>query len=110
MDMPLSNKTTVHYKGRQRSVMGKISLVVGILVWIFFAFMVWRSRTDGELLKHLGGLGFLNGILAVAGTVCSATAKRETPFYDGAAMTGMILNLLNLVTLFGLFLIGMALG
>ena len=60
-----------------------------------------------------GGIGslyfFLNGILAIAGAASSATARRETPFFDGYAMIGLVINIAVIVITFGLFLIGAAL-
>ncbi|MBQ2557759.1 MAG: hypothetical protein II553_01955 [Lachnospiraceae bacterium] len=57
----------------------------------------------------MGSLLFLNGILAIAGAASSATARRETPFFDGYAMIGLVINIAVIVITFGLFLIGAAL-
>ncbi|MBP5490970.1 MAG: hypothetical protein J6Y10_10270 [Lachnospiraceae bacterium] len=107
MDKPGSEKSTVHYKGRHRSIMGKVSLVVGVLCVFFFLFCLFYGRVHKE--APVGSLLFLNGILAIAGAASSATARRETPFFDGYAMIGLVINIAVIVITFGLFLIGAAL-
>ena len=107
MDKPVSEKSTVHYKGRHRSIMGKVSLTVGVLCLFFFLFCVFYGRSDKE--APVGSLLFINGLLAIAGAASSATARREPPFFDGYAMAGLIINIAVIVITFGLFLIGAAL-
>jgi len=102
----VSDKSTVHYKGRQRSILGKVSLGVGLSALFFLVFLILYARSHE--LPGIGGLGIINGLLAIAGAVCSATARRETPFLDGYALSGLILNLGIVVVTFALVLIGAA--
>jgi hypothetical protein len=87
--------------------MGKVSLSVGLIAVFFLVFMILYGRAHKDF--QMGGLGIMNGILAIAGTMCAATARRETPFQDGYALAGMVINLAVVVVTFGLFLVGAAL-
>ena len=107
MNIPIPEKTTVHYKGRQRSILGMVSLGVGLSALFFLVFLILYGRSHE--LSGIGGLGFVNGLLAIAGTLCATTARRETPFLDGYALAGLILNLGIIVATFSLMLIGAAL-
>ncbi|MBR7021148.1 MAG: hypothetical protein IKI15_08855 [Lachnospiraceae bacterium] len=107
MNRTKTEKSTVHYKGRHRSIMGKVSLSVGIIAAFFLVFLIFYGRANPE--KSIGGLGIINGLLAIAGTMCAATARRETPFQDGFALSGMVVNLIVIVVTLGLFLVGAAL-
>ncbi len=107
MNRVKEEKNTVHYKGRHRSIMGKVSLAVGILCVFFLIFLILYGRLHKD--AELGGLGVTNGLLAIAGMMCAATARRETPFQDGFALAGMVLNLAVVVVTLGLFLVGAAL-
>ncbi len=107
--------------------MGKLSFVIGLLTLFFLVFLILYARKNelanpGELgfLTYtaqgetgggtfpgpLGSLCLMNGLLAIAGTICSATARKEVPFLDGYATAGIIINLFVLVITFGLFLVG----
>ena len=107
MNRTKTEKSTVHYKGRHRSIMGKVSLSVGIIAAFFLVFLIFYGRANPE--EPIGGLGIINGLLAIAGTMCAATARRETPFQDGFALSGMVVNLIVIVVTLGLFLVGAAL-
>lgn len=107
MNRTKTEKSTVHYKGRHRSIMGKVSLSVGIIATFFLVFLILHGRANPE--ESIGGLGLTNGLLAIAGTMCAATARRETPFQDGYALAGMVVNLAVIVVTLALFLIGAAL-
>ncbi|MBR4813134.1 MAG: hypothetical protein IKZ69_04440 [Lachnospiraceae bacterium] len=107
MNRTKTEKSTVHYKGRHRSIMGKVSLSVGIIAAFFLVFLIFYGRANPE--ESIGGLGIINGLLAIAGTMCAATARRETPFQDGFALSGMVVNLIVIVVTLGLFLVGAAL-
>lgn len=107
MNRTKTEKSTVHYKGRHRSIMGKVSLSVGIIAAFFLVFLILYGRANPE--ESIGGLGIINGLLAIAGTMCAATARRETPFQDGFALSGMVVNLIVIVVTLGLFLVGAAL-
>ena len=78
-----------------------------IFCQFFLIFLILYGRLHKE--AELGGLGVTNGLLAIAGMMCAATARRETPFQDGFAIAGMVLNLAVVVVTLGLFLVGAAL-
>lgn len=107
MNRGKEEKNTVHYKGRHRSIMGKMSLAVGVLCVFFLIFLILYGHLHKD--AALGGLCVTNGLLAIAGMMCAATARRETPFQDGYALAGMVLNLAVVVVTLGLFLVGAAL-
>ena len=44
MNSPFPEKTTVHYKGRQRSILGKVSLGVGLSALFFLVFLILYGR------------------------------------------------------------------
>lgn len=103
----MKDKTKVNYRGRHRSVLGKFSLAVGLLTVFFLVFLILYGRSHDA--KTLGVPGVLNGLLAIAGTICATAARRETPFLDGYALAGMIVNLTMAIVTFGLILVGAAL-
>ncbi|MBQ6660492.1 MAG: hypothetical protein IJM57_03570 [Lachnospiraceae bacterium] len=106
MSIPIHEKSTVHYKGRQRSILGKISLAVGILALCFLVFLIVYGRKHS--LPGSGGLGIVNGLLAITGMLCSAEARRDVPFVDGYATAGMGINLAVVIITFALILVGAA--
>ena len=107
MNRAKEEKKTVHYKGRHRSIMGKVSLGVGVFVVFFLVFLLFYGNMHEQ--AEIGGLAILNGFLAVTGTMCAATARRETPFFDGYALAGLVVNLAVVVVTLGLYLVGAAL-
>lgn len=108
MNIPIpEKKTTVHYKGRQRSILGKVSFGVGLSALFFLVFLIFYGRNHE--LAGVGGLAFVNGLLAVAGGMTAVMARRETPFLDGYTFAGLLLNVGIAVVTFALLLVGTAL-
>lgn len=106
---PLKEKK-VKYRGRGRSGLGTMAIVVGVFGWIIFVVMLHRVRTGAATVERGAVLAMLDAVLGIFGVVLSGRGLRENNVYYLAALTGALLNGLLVITYLVLILVGAALG
>lgn len=105
-DRPLTEEKRIRYRGRNRSGVGRMSLILGILVWVIFAVLVWDTRGADVDYNRIAVLGILDFLLAIGGMVLAGRGWKESNVYYWSALVGTLLNTGMVVTLFCLYLIG----
>lgn len=105
-DRPLTEEKRIRYRGRNRSGVGRMSLVLGILVWIIFVVLVLESRSASADFNRIAALGMLDFLLAIGGMLLAGIGWKQSNVFYWSALVGTLLNTGMVVTLFCLYLIG----
>ena len=106
---PLKEKK-VRYRGRGRSGLGTMAIVIGTFGWLIFVVMLHRVRTGAASVRQGAVLAVLDAVLGLFGLVLSGRGLRENNVYYLAALAGALLSGLLVVTYLVLLLVGAALG
>lgn len=105
-DKPLKEESTIRYRGRNHSAVGRLSIGIGVIGWIVFLILVWESRTASPDSMKIGITGLLDFVLAVFGLLFGGRGLRESNVFYRSALSGVVLCAALGATLFSLFLSG----
>ncbi len=105
-DKPLKEESTIRYRGRSHSAMGRLSLGIGVIGWVIFLILIWESRTASPDSMKIGTTALLDFVLAVFGLLFGGRGLRESNVFYRSALSGVCLCAGLAATLFGLFLSG----
>ncbi len=105
-DRPLTEEKKIRYRGRNRSGIGRLSFVLGVVVWVIFLVLVWDARSESTDAGRIAILGFLDFLLAIGGMIIAGKGWKESNVFYWSAFLGTLLNTGMVVTLFCLYLIG----
>lgn len=107
MKKKLKRKEKVKFSGRNHSVKGLISLVMGLFIGLFLLAMIfYASISEGNSGVIIGFLGISLGLLSLVGFFVGATSLKEKEIHYGVPIGGTILNGVLVVVFLLLFLLG----
>ena len=105
-DKPLKEESTIRYRGRNHSAMGRLSLGIGIIGWVIFLFLIVESRKAAPDSAKVGITALGDFVLAVFGLVFGGRGFRESNVFYRSALSGACLCAGLAATLLGLYLSG----
>lgn len=106
--MKTKRRKVIDFTGRNHSVKGIMSFVLGLLILISAgALMIISSYSEGKAGIWLGYLGFLLTIFSLLGFILGIKSCKEKEIYFTAPISGMILNGVLLVMFIILYLLGL---
>ncbi|MBQ6105203.1 MAG: hypothetical protein IJL03_04550 [Lachnospiraceae bacterium] len=107
-EKPLKEESTIRYRGRNHSAVGRLSIGIGVIGWVIFLVLIWESRTAAAGSSKIGITALADFVLAVFGMLFGGRGLRESNVFYRSALSGVVLCATLAATLFGLFLSGTA--
>lgn len=103
----LKRKEGFKFSGRNHSVKGMISFLIGLFVlFAFLVLVILSSVSGGNGGMLLGILGILFAFFNIGGFVIGIKSLKEKEIYYVAPVGGIILNGILIVVFFMLYLLG----
>lgn len=102
-------KGSLHFRKKEHSKMGIISIVISIITWcIFLAVSIYSTITEGNVEQIIGIVGILDAVFAFLGAILAIKGLQERDVSYSFSIAGILLNGTLFVIYFILYFIGIA--